>query len=208
MATERNTMNRIGTIIAVVVLVAVGAWVGLGQGSAGATASPQPKTSPDTPEHPLKTVDVTINGKKFHLEPALDEQTRFHGLSGRETIAEDGGMLFVFKEAHDHLDFVMRDCPIPIDIIYLDSAGRAVAWHKMVPEPPRGEDEKALTLPFKGAPEWAGVNDKYEARLKKYPSKFSAQFVIELKGNTIDKLDLKPGQKVELDIPGLKKLAK
>src|SRR3954462_15091120 len=76
-----------------------------------------------------KFEDVTIDGKKFKLELALDGDTRFHGLSGRTEIPADGGMLFVFPQPVTTA-FVMRDCPIPIDIIFLDGAGRVVATHK------------------------------------------------------------------------------
>jgi hypothetical protein len=71
--------------------------------------------------------------------------------------------------------------------------------HKMLAEPPATEAEKQID-PATGLA-------KYEARLKKYPSKFAAQFVIELKGNTLDALKLKEGQKIEVDAD-LKKRAK
>ncbi len=144
---------------------------------------------------------VTISGKTFTLELALDDETRFRGLSGRESIPEDGGMLFVFPDrgVRQH-QFVMRDCPVPIDIMYLSASGHIVAMHEMLPEPPRKEDEQV-------APGQT-TNAKYEARLKKYPSRFPAQFVIELKGGTMKTLKLKEGQKIDLDLAGLKKRAK
>lgn len=150
---------------------------------------------------------VVIAGKAFKLEPVLDDETRFKGLSGRTEIAADGGMIFVFKEPR-LLEFVMRDCLIAIDIIYVDAAGRVTAMHKMVPEAPRGEDEKQLKVPFPTAPAWAGTNEKYEKRLKQYSSKFAAQFAIELKGGTLDGLTIKVPDKIELDRVGLKKRAK
>ncbi len=160
------------------------------------------------------TADVRISGKKFTLELALDDEHRFHGLSGRTEIKEDGGMLFVFDRG-DERDFVMRDCPIPIDIIYLNGAGRVVAFHKMVPEPERSAEEKELSppkdsrgRPVTTAPKWTWTNEAYENRLKRYPSKHPAQFVVELKGNTLDTLKVKEGDKVELDVVGLKKRAK
>lgn len=39
---------------------------------------------------------VKIDGRVFHLSWALDGATRFKGLSDREFIEPDGGMLFVF----------------------------------------------------------------------------------------------------------------
>lgn len=135
---------------------------------------------------------VEIAGRSFFLETAVDNETRIRGLSGRTHIEEDGGMLFVFPRPAQ-LNFVMRDCPIPIDIMYLDPAGRVVAMHEMVPEEPRRPEES---------------EQEYERRLKLYPSRYSAQFVIELRGGMLDELGVKEGDKVTLDIAGLKNRAK
>jgi uncharacterized protein len=145
---------------------------------------------------------VKIGSKKFTLELALDDAKRFRGLSERTFIEPDGGMLFVFP---DHLvavqGFVMRDCPIPIDIIYLDGSGRIVAMHEMKPEPPRD--------PAKGEGEPKDANNPvYNARLKQYSSRFPSQFVIELAGGVIKSLGIKEGDLVQLDIKGLKKRAR
>jgi uncharacterized membrane protein (UPF0127 family) len=141
---------------------------------------------------------VKIDDEWFHLELALDGTKRFQGLSDRTHIEEDGGMLFVFPKPAQQA-FVMRDCPIPIDIIFLDAAGRIVAMHKMTVEEPRRPDE-----PETGS----AATDKYEQRLVRYPSRFPAQFVIELAGNTLDRLELKEGDLIKLDVDGLKARAK
>lgn len=157
---------------------------------------------------------VKLAGKSFKLELALDDEKRFKGLSFRNDIPADGGMLFVFTDRGTRVqNFVMRDCAVPIDIIYLDPAGRITAMHAMTPEPPRGEGEKENSAPFAGAPEWAWTNARYEARLKQYSSRYAAQFVIELKGGTLEELKkadakFKEGAKVELPIESLKKRAK
>jgi uncharacterized membrane protein (UPF0127 family) len=152
------------------------------------------------------TALVRIAGKPFHLELALDDKTRFQGLSNRTHIEPDGGKLFVFPRPLI-TGFVMRDCPIPIDVIYLDQTGRIVAMHEMQPEPPRTEEEKKLAPRSPGDPEWLWVNDQYEARLKQYPSRYAMQLVIELRGGTYKTLGIKEGDKVELDVEGLKRRA-
>jgi len=148
-----------------------------------------------------KIEEVTIDGKTFKLELALDDKTRFHGLSDRTSIDADGGMLFVFPRAQT-LSFVMRDCPVDIDIIYLDSTGRVVNKYKMKSETPRGEGETVLDS------DNGTTNKKYEARLKKYTSGYDAQFVIELKGGTLDTLKVETGDKIKLDLVRLKRLPK
>jgi uncharacterized membrane protein (UPF0127 family) len=116
-------------------------------------------------------------------------------------------MLFVFpRPVTTH--FVMRDCPVPIDIIFLNAAGRITAMHAMQPEPPRAEHERENRPPFLGAPEWAWVNPAYESRLRKYPSRYSAQFAIELKGGTLAALGLKDGDLIDFDRAALTKRAK
>ena len=154
------------------------------------------------------TALVRIAGKPFHLELALDGKTRFQGLSGRTHIEPDGGKLFVFTSPIV-TGFVMRDCPIPIDVIYLDQTGRIVAMHEMQPEPPRTEEEKKLSPPerFPNAPDWQWTNEAYESRLRQYPSRYATQFVIELRGGTYRTLGVKEGDKVDLDIEGLKRRA-
>jgi uncharacterized membrane protein (UPF0127 family) len=146
-----------------------------------------------------KFAAIKISGKTFKLELSLDDEHRFKGLSNRTDLKPDGGMLFVFKDRDaKQQSFVMRDCPEPIDIIYLDRGARVVAFYTMLPEPPRTEAEKVLTAPSPGAPAWTHINVQYENRLKKYPSKHDSQFVIELKGKTIDTLTVKEGDKIEL----------
>lgn len=131
---------------------------------------------------------VSLDGTTFKLELAIDEQKRFKGLSDRTEIPADGGMLFVFPRP-DRLYFVMRDCSIPIDIVFLDGSGRITAFHKMAAEAPRG--------PSEGKP--GDISQVYENRLKRYSSKYDAQYVIELKGDTIDGLKLKEGQQIKID---------
>jgi hypothetical protein len=128
-------------------------------------------------------VAATIAGERFQLELAADPATRFRGLSGRSRIAPNGGMLFAFRPAQP-LAFLMRDCPIPIDIAFLDGAGRVLAVHAMRVEPPRAPGESG---------------GEYEARLPLYESGVAAQFAIEVAGGRLAELGLAPGDRVEFD---------
>lgn len=150
-------------------------------------------------EQPEGIETVTIDGRAFHLELAADMQSRYQGLSGRTEIAEDGGMLFVFPR-QEVRGFVMRDCPIPIDIIFLDGSGRVTATHMMKVEPPRD--------PAAGEGEPGETNEIYDRRLKGYSSTFAAQFVIELAGGTLEEITVEEGDKIKLDYERLKRLAK
>lgn len=135
---------------------------------------------------------LEIKGKVFTLDLAADNPTRMLGLGGRDSIPEDGGMLFVFPESRG-LRFVMRDCPVPIDVAFVDARGVVTAVHTMPPEEPQRDDETDFL---------------YEDRLAKYSSRFAAQFAIELKGGKFDELGVKAGDTIDLDLARLKRLAR
>lgn len=139
-----------------------------------------------------EVVRVELGGKTFKLELALDDPTRVRGLSHREHIPEDGGMLFVFPDPMP-LSFVMRHCVVPIDIAFLDPAGRVLAVHSMKVEEPKREGET----------DW-----EYEARLTRYESRFPAQFALETAGGRLSAVGLKPGDLVRIDAAGLKRRAR
>ena len=103
-----------------------------------------------------KTIAVNLGGTPFTLEVAADNDTRYKGLSGRESIEDDGGMIFVFSRPAI-MNFVMRDCFIDIDIIYLDAMGTVVRTHAMKMEAPRGPGEGAIDE----------TNAAYDARLNR-----------------------------------------
>ena len=147
-----------------------------------------------------ETQAVKINGRTFFLEVAADDATRFRGLGGRTHIDENGGMLFVFPQAKGTDNgFVMRDCPIDIDIIYLDSNGIVVTTHMMKAELPRG--------PGEGQPGDLD-NRSYESRLKIYRPRYPYQFAIELKGGTLPTLGVKEGDRIDLPLQKLKAIAR
>ncbi len=139
------------------------------------------KTQPPSPTGPPATLTVEVGGEPFELELALDDAARQKGLSDRAEIAADGGMLFVMP-ARQVQNFWMKDCLVPIDIIYLDPAGDVIITHQMKPQP--------------GAP---------DRQLKEYSSKWDALFAIELRGRTLDRLDISKGDHIELPLTDLKR---
>lgn len=130
----------------------------------------------------LPTTDVMIGGERFTLEVARDAATQFRGLGGRTQIDPHGGMLFVFPYPRATA-FVMRDCPIAIDIAFLDADGRVLAIHEMQSETPRGERESSSA---------------YESRLRQYPSGLPALFAIETAGGRLRALGVRGGDKIEI----------
>ena len=131
------------------------------------------------------TVEAEIAGRSFTLDTAVTEDERFQGLSGVASLPADGGMVFAFPQAAPRA-FVMRDCLIPLDIVFLDPGGRVIRTAHMPLEPP-------------GTP---------ERSLPQHKSGYPAQFVIELMGGTLETLDLSPGDRVELPYEQLRAAAR
>ncbi len=152
-----------------------------------AGAPPDAGTVPGATARGADTARVTIEGEAFDLELALDPETRFRGLSGRRTLARNGGMLFVNRDERPR-GMVMRHCSFPIDVAFLDHTGRVVAIHSMWPERPQQPAESA---------------EDYEARLPVHRSDRVAQFALEVAGGRLAELGLRVGERVEFDRQGL-----
>jgi uncharacterized membrane protein (UPF0127 family) len=88
---------------------------------------------------------------------------------------------------------VMRRCPVPIDVAFLDAEGRVVAIHAMAPEPPRAPGASAAV---------------YEAPLPTYVSAVPAQFAVETAGGRLGELGLAVGDRLVFDAEGLKRRAR
>ena len=65
-----------------------------------------------------ETAVVEIKGQIFETEIAKTQKARAKGLSGREYLAPDKGMLFVFSEPGIY-PFTMQDTLIPLDIVWI-----------------------------------------------------------------------------------------
>ncbi|WP_281860962.1 DUF192 domain-containing protein [Candidatus Borrelia fainii] len=76
--------------------------------------------------------EIIINDTNFFVKLALDEVTRSKGYMGTESINENNGMLFIFKE-EKHLSFWMKDTPVPLEIAYINSVGVIKEIYSLVP---------------------------------------------------------------------------
>jgi hypothetical protein len=82
---------------------------------------------------PVSTI-VNSLGERIpvQVEIAQPDAERQTGLSGRPTLAEDAGMLFVFDQEQS-LSFWMKDTLIPLSIAYISAEGRIVDIQDMQP---------------------------------------------------------------------------
>ena len=69
---------------------------------------------------PLPQIKIRIGEATLITELAVTPRQRFNGLSGRESLAEDQAMLFVYKREQP-LQFTMRGTSIPLSIAFIDN---------------------------------------------------------------------------------------
>ncbi len=92
-----------------------------------------------TAEAPRWAVAVMPLGEEFSLEIAADDAARQKGYMFREKIGSREGMLFLFDASERH-PFWMKNCRVPLDIIWLDPAFRIVdIAHDLPPCPEDGD---------------------------------------------------------------------
>lgn len=114
---------------------------------------------------------VKIRDKTWQVELAVTRRQRYQGLSGRESIPNGQGMLFVYPQAKK-LSFCMRDCKIPIDIVFIGPNRKVVNIYEMQVEP-----------------DLAG--------LVSYNSHLPAQYALELAGGSAGEAGIIVGDLVE-----------
>lgn len=119
---------------------------------------------------------VKIAGQSIRVDLALTDAAKEQGLSGRNNLKENEGMLFVF----DHLDkypFWMKDMKFPIDIIWL--------------APSKSGDREDMEI----------IYIKKNAQPNSYPETYGsekdAQYVLEIVSGFSEKNNLKEGDKIE-----------
>ena len=116
----------------------------------------------------------TENGRAekycFYVEVADTQKLLRRGLSGREYLANDKGMLFV-TAAPSWMRMWMKDCHIPLDVLYFDRDKKLINFHTM-------------TVPSA---------EQADIELPKYPSDKPAQYALEVVAGTARRLGLKQG---------------
>ena len=83
----------------------------------------------------LPTVRVAVKGHDLTIELATTPEARSCGLSLRDSLPANRGMLFVYAEP-EILTFWMKNTRMPLSIAFIDTAGRIVSIQKMNPFPP------------------------------------------------------------------------
>ena len=96
-------------------------------------------------------IEVRIGGLVVEAEVAGTPEERGQGLSGRSSLPDDGGMLFVFQE-EGQPGFWMRAMRFPLDFIWISRDGRVVDLTEDVPPPEPGVLDEELPRYLPDAP--------------------------------------------------------
>lgn len=120
-----------------------------------------------------KENSVTINNKIIKVEIADTIETQFRGLSNKEELCADCGMLFVLPDKKVRT-FVMRDMNFPLDFIWID-------------------DDKIVKIDKDAKPE--GSNP-----VIRYLSDVPVNYVLEVNAGFCNKNGVNVGDAVEFDL--------
>ena len=82
---------------------------------------------------PLKTVQLLAGAHLIKAEVAATEDQREQGLMYRDSLAVNGGMLFVFGATATQCMW-MKNTGLPLSVAFLDAAGRIVNIEDMQPQ--------------------------------------------------------------------------
>lgn len=116
---------------------------------------------------------VIINNKQFEVEFAIHKDEKANGLSNKEFLAEDEGMLFIYHGQKP--SFWMKNMKFPLDIIWIDRRKKIIEITSDVR--PDGDRPAAIISPT--AP---------------------IGYVLEINGGLAKKLDIKPGDTMEIKL--------
>ncbi len=76
------------------------------------------------PVDPVPLLVETVGGKRsFDIEIADEAAERSAGLMFRDTMPDNRGMLFIFRQTQDAA-FWMKNTPMPLDLIFVGQDGR------------------------------------------------------------------------------------
>lgn len=82
---------------------------------------------------PLRTVQLVAGAHLIKAEVAATEDQREQGLMYRDSMAVNGGMLFVFGASATQCMW-MKNTALPLSVAFLDAAGRIVNIEDMQPQ--------------------------------------------------------------------------
>jgi len=126
-----NTRLTIGILTVIVILLGVFVFINVSGSSLSSFFS--------------RSAHATIKGHTFTLLQAKSEKDKQIGLSGRKSIQDNQGMIFLFDKA-DYYGFWMKNMQFPIDIVFLRDK-KIVSVFSNVPNPKSPTDQLPIYTP-------------------------------------------------------------
>jgi hypothetical protein len=120
------------------------------------------------PQPALPATNMHLGNASFVIEIANTDPTREHGLMERDSMPANHGMIFVFPDEEQRA-FWMKNTRFPLDIAFMDAAGKVVSIKQM-----RAYD------------------------LTTIPSEAPAKYAIELNLGAAEKAALKVGDQIDI----------
>jgi len=118
--------------------------------------------------------EVRIGGLVVQVELARTPDERANGLSGRASLAQDAGMLFIFPNEQPQT-FWMKDTRFPLDFVWISADLRVLGVQENVPPPAPGTPDTDLPL---------------------YPSSEPVLYVLEVNGGLVERAGVRVGDAV------------
>jgi len=122
-----------------------------------------------------KRGEVCFRNECFNVELAKTEKEHERGLMFRKILGKDEGMLFIFRDEGIY-PFWMKNTFLPLDIVWIDKDFRVVYISKN-------------TLPCEENLPCPTISPKEKAK-----------YVLEVKGETAERIGLRVGEKVNIEI--------
>ncbi len=85
---------------------------------------------------------VVINGQRIYVEIADSSEERKQGLSGRESLDSDRGVLFIYPEPGSY-SFWMKEMKFNLDFVFINDQ-KVVDLKENIPFPQEGEEPQII----------------------------------------------------------------
>lgn len=139
---------------------------------------------------------IEIGNKKFDVKVAKTEDEKIKGLQGVKSMSKEEGMLFVYEEPQEEIGFWMKDCLVPLDIVFIDEDYEVISVEEGIP----GDEELIVEYDVQYVLEvlaGSGIEEGDVLELEEFKiGKLNPKrmYVLDLEGNP--QMELESGERI------------